>query len=211
VKSWTAAIQEFDRTHVRRWSLGLRHRSLLECIDGHRQSLHLIPRNLNPSCSHRHLHPARNEYVLLVLSPLAIQHLHYLPQRCRHPLELVPEHFYDASMTSGYTQTPEYSFAQKPNLRCQLSLSVIIMTSVTCSYIQNFTHSFLKKLDHHTIHLRPASVDNSVDMFLHNCRRDLRSSGPSIPPSLKTGIPPHSPFSSSPSRLTVFANNRVPA
>jgi len=113
------------------------------------------------------------------------------PAALSTPLELVPEHFYDASLTSGYTQPTEYSFTQKAEP--SFNFNSFLFEEARSPY------------DPPT----PASVDNSVDMFCHNM-----SQRPPAPLSINTSFSqdwnPPSPFSSSPSTPQLYSQQSSP-
>ena len=107
-----AAIQEFDRTHVpevvTRFEAPLTarmyRRSSSEPAPDTEEAkpfLQSAPSPRSQRIRAASTQPTRNPTP--VPSPAALS----------APVELVPEHFYDASLTSGYTQATEYSFVQK--------------------------------------------------------------------------------------------------
>jgi hypothetical protein len=108
-----AAIQEFDRTHVP--EVVTRFEAPLTARMYRRSSSEPAPDTEEPKPFLQSSAPSPRSQRIRAAStqPTRNPTPSLSPAALSTPLELVPEHFYDGSLTSGYTQPTEYSFAQK--------------------------------------------------------------------------------------------------
>jgi len=188
-----AAIQEFDRTHVP--EVVTRFEAPLTARMYRRSSSAPVPDAeekkafLQPSSSPRSqriraasTQPTRNTTPSPPSPELSV------------PVELCPENFYEASLTSGFTQPTEYSFTQKPE------------------HSFNLNSFFFEQAGSPYDPPTPASVDNGLDMY-HQQNVSQRHPAPlSINTSFSQDwTTPNSPFSSSPSTPQLYSQQPSPS
>jgi len=186
-----AAIQEFDRTHVpevvTRFEAPLtarmyRRSSSAPVPDAEEKQAFL---QSSPSPRSQRIRAASTQPTRNVTPSPS-------PAELSTPVELCPENFYGASLTTGFTQPTDYSFAQK------------------AEHSFNFNPFFFEEAGSPYDPPTPASVDNGLDMYSQGMPQT--HPGPlSIDTSFSQDWTSTSPFSSSPSTPQLYSHQPSPS